>query len=394
MSTISQRRFSLFVFFFIPGVAMASWVTRTPAIRDRIGASIAEMGFVLLGLSIGSMAGILLSGLLVSRMGTKAVAHIGTWLVAAGIATISAGTWGGEAIIVALGLGLFGMGIGLAEIAINIDGALVEKQSGRPLMHALHGCFSLGTVCGAVVGLIANAVALPVEWHLAVVAVLIAPAILHFIRHIPAGKARETYETVDLQSTDDNALWCDPRLLAIAVIVLAMALAEGAANDWLPILMVDEHGFSPTTGSLVFLFFASAMTVGRFTGGFALERFGRAAVIRTSAFLGAVGLGLVIFSHHPVLAGLSVFLWGIGASLGFPVAISAAGDSGANSTGRVKVVTIGGYIAFLVGPPLLGVIGESYGLRNAMLVVLGLVIAATVVAPAVKSRPPAVSRNR
>ena len=55
-------------------------------------------------------------------------------------------------------------------------------------------------------------------------------------------------------------------------------------------------------------------------------------------------------------------------------------------------MTIGGYIAFLVGPPLLGLIGESYGLRNAMLVVLGLVIAATVVAPAVKSRTHAISQ--
>ena len=42
-----------------------------------------------------------------------------------------------------------------------------------------------------------------------------------------------------------------------------------------------------------------------------------------------------------------------------------------------------GYLAFLVGPPLLGYLGEHYGLRSAMLVVLALVLVAAVVAKAV-----------
>jgi predicted MFS family arabinose efflux permease len=68
------------------------------------------------------------------------------------------------------------------------------------------------------------------------------------------------------------------------------------------------------------------------------------------------------------------------------VAISAAGDSGANSAERVKIVTIGGYVAFLVGPPLLGLLGENFGLRNAMLVVLALLLCAILAAPAVRPR--------
>lgn len=46
---------------------MASWATRTPAIRDILSVSIAEMGGVLFGLSIGSMSGILCSAWLVKR---------------------------------------------------------------------------------------------------------------------------------------------------------------------------------------------------------------------------------------------------------------------------------------------------------------------------------------
>lgn len=190
MPSLQQRRLALFAFFFLPGIAMASWVTRTPAIRDRIDASIAEMGLVLLGLSVGSMTGILFSGFAVGRFGTKTVIHAGTWAVATGVALMATGTLTGQAAIVALGLGSFGLGMGFAEIAVNIDGAMVERASGKPLMHALHGCFSFGTVLGALAGFAANALAVPVEAHLAAVVVLIAPSTLYFIRHIPEGTAR------------------------------------------------------------------------------------------------------------------------------------------------------------------------------------------------------------
>lgn len=77
--------------------------------------------------------------------------------------------------------------------------------------------------------------------------------------------------------------------------MLAMAFAEGSANDWLPLLMVDGHGFSPTSGSLIYAGFTTGMTVGRFTGGWFIDRYSRVAVVRASALMGALGIGLIIF---------------------------------------------------------------------------------------------------
>ena len=70
-TSLHRRKIALFVYFLIPGLALASWVTRTPAIRDAIGASIAQMGMVLTGLSVGSMCGVLLSGYIIKKRGTK-----------------------------------------------------------------------------------------------------------------------------------------------------------------------------------------------------------------------------------------------------------------------------------------------------------------------------------
>ena len=117
--------------------------------------------------------------------------------------------------------------------------------------------------------------------------------------------------------------------------------------------------------------------------GWFIDRYSRVAVVRASALMGALGIGLIIFVDSAWVAGVSVVLWGLGASLGFPLTISAASDTGPDAPTRVSVVATTGYLAFLVGPPLLGYLGEHYGLRSAMMVVLALVILAAIVAKAV-----------
>lgn len=384
-SATRRRRFALFVFFFLPGVALASWVTRTPAIRDALGASIADMGLVLFGVSVGSMTGILNSGWLVGRFGTRPIALLSMLVVMLALFVMAGGVVAASSLLVAFSLFLFGLGMGLSEIAINVDGADVERISGQHVLHTLHGCFSLGTVAGALLGMLATALDFPVSLHLVTIAIIAVPCLFYFVRDIPFGIGIEARAARGAAPIDRGpAVWKDPRVILIGIVVLAMALAEGAANDWLPLLMVDEYGFSATSGSLVFLGFASAMTLGRFAGGWFLARFGRVAVIRGSAVIGAVGLCCVIFAHSPILAGAAVILWGLGASLGFPVAISAAGDSGPNPAARVRIVAMVGYVAFLVGPPLLGFVGEEFGLRNAMLIVLGLVGVAALLASAMQ----------
>ncbi|MGW9111782.1 MFS transporter [Microbacterium sp. NPDC055683] len=382
--SILRRRNALFVLFFLPGIGIASWVTRTPEVRELVGARTDQMGYILFGLSIGSMIGILSSGLLVARLGTRIVIAAGTASAALGVATVGAGAFLGDGVVVAIGLGLFGLGMGGGEVALNVEGAEVERAIGRSVMPLMHGFFSLGTVVGAVVGMLLTAVAFPVWIHLVVVGALIAVVLVAAVRAIPGGNGRSVRTG---ERAPRPAVWKDPGLLLVGGIILALAMAEGSANDWLPILMVDGHGFDEALAAAVYAVFAAAMTLGRFVGGWFVDRFGRAAVLGGSALLGAIGLAVVIFVDSQVGAAAAVVLWGIGASLGFPVALSAAGDSGdpSETAARVSFAATIGYIAFLVGPPVLGVLGEHYGLRAAMIVVLALVAVAIFLAPAART---------
>ncbi|WP_306215356.1 MFS transporter [Actinoplanes sp. RD1] len=383
----ARRRAALFALFFVPGLGISSWVTRTPAIRDLLGASTAEMGLVLFGLSAGSMAGILSSGLLVQRFGTRPVVAAGALSAVASLFVIGGGAALSQSLVVAAGLFLFGLGVGGGEVAMNVEGAAVERLIDRPVLPTLHGFFSFGTVVGALAGMVLTATGFPVQWHLVAVGVLTLPVALIAVRQIPPGTGRSAART----AAKGPAVWRDKRLLLIGVIVLAMALAEGAANDWLPLIMVDGHGFAPAWGSAVYVLFAAAMTIGRFGGNWFLDRFGRAAVLCASAVIGGTGVALVIIVDNQAVAAAAVLLWGLGAALGFPVALSAAGDSGDNATARVSLVATVGYVAFLVGPPVLGFLGEHYGLRGAMVAVLALVAVAAVAAPALRTPAAAAS---
>ncbi|WP_393060303.1 MFS transporter [Streptomyces sp. LN549] len=381
MDAATRRwRAALFLFMLAAGTGMASWVARTPAVRDGLDVSTGSMGLVLFGLSTGSMAGVSTSGPLVRRYGGRVAISAGASLIVAGMLVVAAGTSLSLAGGVFCGLALFGGGMGLAEVAFNIEGAAVESVIGRPVLPVLHGCFSLGTVIGALLGMALTAAAFPVGWHLTAVAALVAAAGVRAVLSLPHGTGKEAAPGVSSRREGRQGhlhVWRDRRLVLICVIVLAMAFAEGAANDWLPLLMVDGYHVGATAGSLTFLVFASSMTLGRFAGGPLLERFGRVLVVRISAVTAALGLLVVIVSPSPLMAGAATVLWGLGASLGFPVAVSAAGDHPQDAAARVGAVSTAGYFAFLVGPPALGFLADHVGLRLTMTVVLALLVIAS-----------------
>jgi len=386
-TSVARRRLAIFAFMLVFGVGMASWVVRTPAVRDLLSASTAQMGLVLLGLSVGSMTGVLSSAAIVRRRGVRFTVTIGGLSFTSGVALVGLAANLSSAPGVFVGLALVGLGIGVSEIALNLEGAALEAVSGRSVLPALHGCFSLGTVVGAVAGIGLTAIDFPVLWQLLAVAALSAALLVTVIRSVPTdtGKIVPGAPGEPAAVRTGGPVWRQPRVLALGAIVLALALAEGSAMDWLPLLMVDGYGATATVGTIVFAGFAAAMTVGRFVGAPLLARFGNVAVLRASALVSAAGIAVVVVADSAAMAGVAVALWGLGAALGFPVTLSSAADSD-DPTATVAAVATAGYVAFLVGPPLLGFLGEHFGLRGAMIVVLVLVAAVSLLTGAARPR--------
>ncbi|RRA41477.1 MFS transporter, partial [Cronobacter sakazakii] len=148
-SALRHRTWALFLFFFLPGLLMASWATRTPSIRDVLAVSTAGMGIVLFGLSVGSMSGILCSGWLVKRLGTHTVIRNGMALGVIGMLLMALALWLASPLLFACGLAVLGAGMGSAEVALNVEGATVEQLQNKTVLPMMHGFYSLGTLIGA-----------------------------------------------------------------------------------------------------------------------------------------------------------------------------------------------------------------------------------------------------
>ena len=377
VSSVRARKVALASLFLVFGMGMASWVTRTPDMRDTLGASTAQMGLVLLGLSIGSMLGVLCSGPAVSKFGARAVIRVGASAVVMSMPVIAVGAFAASGWVVAAGLCVFGAALGGSEVALNVEGAETEHLTGRSFLPLLHGFFSLGTVIGALVGAASTAANIPVSIHLSAIGAASAVVVVLAVPQLPAATGR-TARRKGEPTESRRQVWSDPTLLLIGVVIFAMALAEGTANDWLPLVLVDGHGFDAAAGSTIFILFAAAMTAGRFVGGWFIDKFGRIVVLCASALFAVLGLALVASVDDQTTVVAAVLLWGMGASLGFPVAISAAGGSRPDASERVAAVSVIGYLAFLVGPPVLGFVGEGFGLRGALMIPLAFVAAAAV----------------
>ena len=385
-------RNAVFTVFFLSGLSLASWVARIPAIRDDTALNTQGVGLVILSGSIASVLGLVAAPWLEARFGTRS-GMIGV-LVTVSVGLVLVGL-GGSVIpsipLVVIGLALFGFGNGAVDVMMNVEGAEAEREIGRTLMPLMHAFFSFGTVAGAGLAAVASALAVSVAVHLGVVAVLIAIGVIVAVRFVPLREELGDDVHADAPRVpwtqrlrESLAVWGDVRLLLIGVVMLGMSFAEGSANDWLALAVVDGHGYDATIGAAVFTVFTVAMTAARVLGGPVIDRFGRVPTLRILAATGVAGLALFIYATEPWMLIVGTVLWGVGCSLGFPVGMSAAADVPDRRTAaaRVSAVAIIGYCAFLVGPPFLGFLGQQFGILNALLVLLFLMVMAGLAAPA------------
>ncbi|MFL6129151.1 MAG: MFS transporter [Mycobacteriales bacterium] len=364
------------------GFAFASWAARIPQIRDRLQLDPSELGLVLLAVAAGSVLALPAAGPVIARIGSRRTVTAMALLLGAALAGVGAGQLVGLAPVV-VALFLLGFANGAWDVAMNVQGAVVERRLGRSIMSRFHAGYSIGTVAGAFVGAGMVALHVPVSAHLLAVAVAVTAAVtLEAQRFGPdhAGTGPAEHGT----GPGALAAWREPRTLLIGVFVLAFAFAEGAGNDWISIAVIDGYRLPAAVGTLALAGFLAAMTAGRWVGPGLLDRYGRVPVLRVLGCLGIAGLVLFVFAPVPLLAFAGALLWGLGVSLGFPVGMSAAADDQARAAGRVSVVASIGYCAFLGGPPLVGFLGDRVGVLGALVTVAVLLGVAAATAAAVR----------
>jgi MFS family permease len=387
MAPVLRSRNAVMLSFFLNGFCFASWVSRIPEVRGGLDLSNGQLGLLLLSMAIGSVLTLPTTGALINRWGAAAVVRAGVTagLLGLVVAAFGAGLAGSVPLAVA-GLFAYGLGMGSWDVAMNVEGAAVEHRLRRTIMPRFHAGFSLGTVIGAGVGALATWAGMDVVWHLTAVAVLTFTA----IQATTAGFLPRTAEAAATGPTRSAmAAWCEPRTLLIGLMVFALAVTEGTANDWLAVALIDGYDVPHWVGVAGFGLFVTAMTTGRVLGPPLLDRHGRTPVLLATMVAAGLGVLLIGLGGHPALVAVGIVLWGVGASLGFPVGMSAAADDPVHAAARVSVVSTIAYVAFLAGPPLLGFLADEVGTLHALLAVAVLLVPSALLVPAARKPAPA-----
>lgn len=274
---------------------------------------------------------------------------------------------------------LGGLGIGVWDVAMNHEGAEVERGLGRTIMPWFHAAFSGATVASALLGSLLTWLKVPILVHMIVVVVAVLAVSLRGTSwFLPIEDAEEA--TAHAQG---RPAWFEPRTLVIGLVVLAAAFTEGSANDWIAVAMVEGHHLPAWLGVLGFAMFLGFMTIGRLAGTYALDRYGRVPVLRvlfglprSSAASGRVRhSGAGVHRRRPVghrrVAGLP------GRHVG---GVRRPGPRGGPAQRRVD----DRLPRLPRRPALLGYLGDHTGVLHALLAVAAFSVPALLAVPAVR----------
>jgi fucose permease len=381
-------RNAVFVVFLINGLGFSTWLARVPAIRDGLDLATSEVAALLFTGAMGAVSGLVFSSHVIAWIGQRNTIIFFGLLGLAGLTGIG---WSSEIFssytLTVIAIIAAGAGNGIADVAMNVEGAKVERALSRNVMPWFHAFWSLGTVSGAGMAALASFFGIGLAVHATTIAILAAIVLIGLARFLSTEASLPEGEQQTASTLAERlGVWKEPRTIAIGLIALGMAFAEGSANDWLAIAMVDGREVTNATGALWFGFFTAGMMAGRISGVWVLDRFGRVPVLQFSAGIAVAGLAIVILVATPVISAIGAIMWGIGSSLGFPVAMSAAADDPQRSAARVSAVATVAYGAFLLGPPLIGGIGAQTGLLPALWVVVAMILLSFLSSPAAKPR--------
>jgi len=363
--------------FFANGVGWASWASRLPAITEKLSLSEGALGLSLLGATAGLFVASAVTAFLVLHFGSRSITRVAGLAMCAVLPAIGMAP---APIVFAAALVAYGLSNGAFDLASNAQGVIVERDAGRPLMSGFHAFFSAGAIAGAGSAALVAAANVPVEIHLAAVGLLLAVVIL------AAGRVLLGHEKGD-EEAGPVVAWPGRALLGIAALSFCVLLAEGAVFDWSAVYLNDVAGAPEAVAALGLAIFQAAMMTGRLAGDRAAARFGADVLVRGGAAAGGIGFAIALVAPSVPTAFLGYVLLGLGIAASFPLAMSAASRIRSVATPvALGATTAAGYTGFVVGPPLIGLIGEATSLRMGLGVVLACLAAAVLLASSLRVR--------
>jgi len=394
---LRQSRVAIVGYFFILGVATATWAARLPAIKESLHLSDGRLGLALFAVPAGSVLTLALSGRIADRFGAVRVLRVAGVLNPAALIPIGLAP---NLVALMATLAVYGAVAGLLDVSMNACGARLELGYERPIMSSLHAGYSIAGLVGAGIGGISAWLGIsPLPTFTVTAAALIILGLLAGPRVvIPAaysGSAPERPGDPPSRSPRQIPAGRTPKppmrpaqiIWILGLVALCGQVGEGSAGDWSAVYLHVDLGSPAGVAAVALGAFSVTMAAGRVAGDRLAARFGPVRLVRASGLVAGLGLaaGLLVGTPAAAIAGFA--LLGLGLAGIFPQIVSAAarldpGHAGRN-IGRIAAVA---YSGLLSGPVAIGAIASGVGLRDALLVPAALALGVSAAAGVLRPR--------
>jgi len=366
-----RARVATSTLFLVDGMTFGTWAALIPSFQQKFNLSAGQLSWVLFGLIVGALVSMPLAGRLIATWGSRRIAFPAALAFAGTLPLLAFAPTYGALIVAAT---LFGAWKGALDVSVNSQGVTVEKEARKPIFSSFQAFWSLGGLSAAFLLSLAmnHGFSAPVLM-LGMAVVLLTMAISTFGSLLPDAAAQSSTQTSRRFSLPSG------RLLWLGALAFLALFSEGVLLDWSAVYARTVAQVPLSLAPIAFAAFALCMAGGRFLGDMLIARFGTVGVLRVSGIFMTLGIAVAVFIQNwpAVLVGFATVGFGI-ANL-VPVIFGAAGrvsgDGGAGPA--IATVTTLGYLGFLSGPPVIGMVAAFAGLPIAfgMVVVFGVVLA-------------------
>lgn len=368
---LKRIRLAIFSFYFVQGLCFSSWASRIPNIKTSLGLGDGAWGTILLMIPVGQICAMTLSGLLVSKIGSKRILPIALFTYVASLLLIGLST---SEYALIMSLIAFGFTANFCNISVNTQGVAIETQYGKSIMASFHGGWSLAGFVGSAIGLLMINIGFSPFYHFVCVTVLISVVYLFNYKYLQTD-VKKVKDSLD----DKKKAKPEKFLFLLGIIAFCGMAAEGAMADWSGLYFRDIVGVADNLVPIGFAAYMVTMATARFLVDPLTEKLGRKRVIQLSGSLIFIGLTMAVACPTLVVTTIAFMIIGLGTSSIVPTVYSVAGHKTKMSTSMaLTIVSSVSFLGFLVGPPIIGYISVATNLRYsyAFIGLLGICIVA------------------
>lgn len=370
-SYLNRIRFAVGMFYFGMGLSFATWASRIPDIKTALHLTEGDLGSILFALPMGQLIIMPFSGKMVTKFGSHRILIFSLIMYVLCLVNLGLAT---SALQLSIGLFMFGLFGNLANIAVNTQGVYTEVLFRKTIMSSFHGMWSFAGFTGALVGLGMLALDLKPLHHFLIVGGVVLLMIAFNFRFLV--KAKEKIKVKD----EKKKLFVKPdsALIWLGVIGFCSMASEGVMFDWSGVYFKD---IVKAPGPLVILGYTSFMIMmasGRFLGDSLINKFGRERVMQISGVMISAGLFTAVFLPYLIPCTIAFMAVGLGVATIVPTVYSLAGKNPTVPPGEaLTIVSSVSFLGFLMGPPVIGYIAETFGLQFsfAFIGIFGVLIA-------------------